>query len=82
MPLRARFAAAVGIAVSLTPAASYADEGMWLFNHFPADKVEKAYGFKPDQAWLDHVRLSTLRIPGHCTASFVSPLRSSVPSLP
>ncbi len=46
---------------------------MWLFNHFPADKVEKAYGFKPDQAWLDHVRLSTLRIPGHCSASFVSP---------
>ena len=73
MPLRARFAAAVGIAVSLTPAASFADEGMWLFNHFPADKVEKAYGFRPDQAWLDHVRLSTLRIPGHCSASFVSP---------
>jgi hypothetical protein len=73
MPLRARLAAAVAIAVVLPSAASIADEGMWLFNHFPADKVEKAYGFKPDQAWLDHVRLSTLRIPGHCSASFVSP---------
>lgn len=27
-----------------------ADEGMWTFNNFPADKPAKAYGFKPDQA--------------------------------
>ncbi len=47
---------------------SHADEGMWTFNNFPADKVQKAYGFQPDQAWLDHVRLSSVR-PGalsHC----------------
>jgi hypothetical protein len=40
---------------------SHADEGMWTFNNFPADKVQKAYGFQPDQAWLDHVRLSSVR---------------------
>jgi hypothetical protein len=50
-----------------------ADEGMWTTNNFPADKVEKAYGFRPDQAWLDHVRLSSLRLARGCSASFVSP---------
>ena len=53
--------------------AGRADEGMWTFNHFPYDKVEKTYGFRPDQAWLDHVRLSTLLIPREDSASFVSP---------
>jgi hypothetical protein len=57
----------------LVASVGHAEEGMWTFNHFPSDQVEKAYGFKPDQAWLDHFRLSTLRIPGHCSASFVSP---------
>ena len=38
---------------------AFADEGMWLFNHFPVDKVKAKYGFAPDQAWLDHVRLSS-----------------------
>ena len=36
-----------------------ADEGMWLFNAFPAAKVKTTYGFEPTQAWLDHVRLSS-----------------------
>ena len=26
-----------------------ADEGMWLLDNFPSDRVEKAYGFRPDQ---------------------------------
>ncbi|HME32084.1 MAG TPA: S46 family peptidase, partial [Terriglobales bacterium] len=42
---------------------AFADEGMWLFNHFPVDKVKAKYGFAPDQAWLDHVRLSSARAP-------------------
>jgi Peptidase S46 len=54
---------------------SHADEGMWTFNNFPADKVEKTYGFRPDRAWLDHVRLSSVRLTGRsgCSAAFVSP---------
>jgi hypothetical protein len=54
---------------------SHADEGMWTFNNFPADKVQKAYGFRPDQAWLDHVRMSSVRLTGAggCSAAFVSP---------
>jgi hypothetical protein len=58
-------------AALLAPAS--ADEGMWTTNNFPADKVAQAYGFKPDQAWLDHVRLSSLRLARGCSASFVSP---------
>src|SRR5258705_1870871 len=50
-----------------------ADEGMWTYNNFPADKVEKAYGFKPDQRWLDHLRLSSLRLARGCSGAFVSP---------
>jgi peptidase S46-like protein len=61
---------AVLVAV-LAPA--HADEGMWTFNNFPADKVENAYGFRPNQKWLDHVRLSSIRLAEGCSASFVSP---------
>jgi hypothetical protein len=50
-----------------------ADEGMWTFNNFPSDKVKAKYGFAPDQAWLDHVRLGSVRIAGGCSASLVSP---------
>ena len=49
-----------------------ADEGMWTFDRFPSKTVAAKYGFTPTQAWLDHVRLSSLRIAGGCSASFVS----------
>src|ERR1039457_5923185 len=50
---------------------AFADEGMWLFNAFPKDQVQAKYGFAPDQAWLDHVRLSSARAPNG-SSSFVS----------
>jgi hypothetical protein len=52
--------------------AAAADEGMWTFNNFPAAKVAQKYGDSPTQAWLDHVRLSSVRIAGGCSASLVS----------
>jgi Peptidase S46 len=57
--------------VALTPSV-HADEGMWTFDNFPSKTVAAKYGFSPSQAWLDHVRLSSLRIAGGCSASFVS----------
>jgi len=63
--------AALLLGASLVPAQS--DEGMWTFNNFPADFVEKAYGFRPDQRWLDHLRLSSLRFVHGCSGAFVSP---------
>ncbi|MGA7968145.1 MAG: S46 family peptidase [Terriglobales bacterium] len=50
-----------------------ADAGMWTFDNFPSKTVATKYGFAPSQAWLDHVRLSSLRIAGGCSASFISP---------
>jgi hypothetical protein len=50
-----------------------ADEGMWTYNGFPRAQVEKRYGVKVDDAWLDHVRLSSARLAQGCSASFVSP---------
>lgn len=52
--------------------AAQADEGMWTFDNFPAATMRAAYGWAPDQAWITHVRLSSLTIPGECSASFVS----------
>jgi hypothetical protein len=49
-----------------------ADEGMWTFDNFPAATVQRLYGTAITDAWLDHVRLSTIRL-SNCTASFVSP---------
>src|SRR4051794_38834964 len=49
-----------------------ADEGMWLLNDFPASAVAKKYKFKATAPWLEHVRLSSARLAGGCSASFVS----------
>jgi len=49
-----------------------ADEGMWTFDHFPAAKVEQAYGVKIDQKWLDRVQAASVRLTSGCSASLVS----------
>jgi hypothetical protein len=50
-----------------------ADEGMWTLDNFPSAKVEKLYGFRPSQQWLDRARLSSVRLAQGCSAAFVSP---------
>ncbi|HEX3462546.1 MAG TPA: S46 family peptidase [Candidatus Elarobacter sp.] len=64
--------ALVAVSFCSLASSSSADEGMWTFDNFPSAKVKQAYGFAPSRAWLDHVRLASLRAPG-CSASFVSP---------
>lgn len=63
----------VALALALVASPALADEGMWTFDNFPAEKVEQKYGFRPSQEWLDKVRLSSARLAGGCSASFVSP---------
>jgi hypothetical protein len=63
--------AAFGITVLAAPAT--AEEGMWTFDAFPTAKVRKDLGWAPDQAWLDTVRASAVRLTGGCSASVVSP---------
>ncbi|HJW09672.1 MAG TPA: S46 family peptidase, partial [Holophagaceae bacterium] len=59
------------LALVLAGGALRADEGMWTFDNIPAQKMKAKYGFAPDQAWLDHVRLSAVRFPGG-SGSFIS----------
>lgn len=48
-----------------------ADEGMWTFDNVPVKRIKAAYGVDIDQAFLDRLRLATVRFPG-ATGSFVS----------
>ena len=61
------------VCLALFTQSMQADEGMWTFDNFPSKTVGEKYGFTPSQAWLDHVRLASLRIAGGCSASFISP---------
>jgi hypothetical protein len=45
---------------------------MWTFEHAPVDYFYDTYGFKPDEDWLNKVRMSALRFASWCSASFVS----------
>ncbi|MGA8891298.1 MAG: S46 family peptidase [Anaeromyxobacteraceae bacterium] len=61
------------VALCAAATVARADEGMWTFNGFPKDRLEKAHGVKVSDAWLDHVRLSSVRLAQGCSGSFVSP---------
>jgi hypothetical protein len=45
---------------------------MWTFDYPPSDYFEQEYGFRPDEEWYDHLRMSALRFASYCSASFVS----------
>lgn len=64
--MTARTFALIVLAASL-----HADEGMWTFDNVPKAKIQAKYGFTPGDAFLDHLRLSSLRFPG-ATGAFVS----------
>lgn len=51
---------------------SRGDEGMWLYNQFPKQLLKQKYGFEPSDAWLNHLRLSSVRFNSGGSGSFVS----------
>jgi hypothetical protein len=62
----------VSALLALTAAApSLADEGMWTYDNFPAATVKQRYGADIGPAWLERVRLASVRL-ANCSASFVS----------
>jgi hypothetical protein len=51
--------------------AARAEEGMWTFDNFPIARANATLGTNIDQAWLDRVRLSSVKF-GGCSAGVVS----------
>ena len=49
-----------------------ADEGMWTFDNPPSAQLKSKYGFNVTKAWMDHVRLSAVRLNDGGSGSFVS----------
>lgn len=56
----------------LVPALN-ADEGIWTFDNPPTRQLQEKYHFTPTQQWLDHLRLSSVRLNDGGSGSFVSP---------
>src|ERR1022692_4417176 len=52
---------------------AFADEGMWTFDNPPVKQLQEKYHFTPAREWLDHVRLSSVRMNDGGSGSFVSP---------
>ena len=50
-----------------------ADEGMWTLDNMPLKQLKEKYGFEPTQAWLEHIRLASVRVGDGGSGSFVSP---------
>ncbi len=59
--------------LAAAPIAVHAEEGMWTFDNPPLKLLKDKYGFTPTQAWLDHLRLSSVRVGNVGSGSFVSP---------
>jgi hypothetical protein len=51
---------------------AFGDEGLWLYNRFPKDQIREKYQFEISDQFLDHLRLSSVRVSGGMGA-FVSP---------
>jgi len=66
------FASVAFASTSALSSPAAAEEGMWTFDGFPAEQMRKEYGWAPDQAWLNRIRDSSVRLTGGCSASFVS----------
>src|SRR6478672_1037122 len=52
---------------------AYSDEGMWLLNDPPRERLKEKYGFDLTDAWLEHARLASVRFNNGGSGSFISP---------
>jgi hypothetical protein len=72
LPAMKRFLSLALVCACIFSTFALADEGMWLYNAPPKDRIKAKYGFELTQAWLDHVRLSSVRFNNGGSGSFVS----------
>jgi len=52
---------------------AFSDEGMWLLNDPPRERLKAKYNFDLTEAWLEHARLASVRFNNGGSGSFVSP---------
>jgi hypothetical protein len=69
--LRSALLLAAGLILAAAPAI-HAEEGMWTFDNPPLKQLAAKYNFHPTQEWLDHLRLSSVRLNDGGSGSFVS----------
>lgn len=55
-----------------TSSATHGDEGMWLYENPPRQQLKERHGFDLTDAWLEHLRLSSVRFNSGGSGSFVS----------
>ena len=55
----------------LTALPAVADEGLWPYNQFPTDAVKQKFGFDAGAAFLDRLRLASVKVGGG-SGAFVS----------
>jgi len=56
----------------LAPPPAASDEGMWLYDQPPRKPLKERHQFDVTDAWLDHLRLSSVRFNSGGSGSFVS----------
>jgi len=57
----------------IQPLICLADDGMWTFDNPPRKQWKETYKFEPSDAWLEHLRLASVRLNDGGSGSFVSP---------
>jgi hypothetical protein len=58
--------------IMFTASTLLADEGMWLFNNPPLQRLKEKYQFEPTPQWLEHLQKSSVRFNSGGSGSFVS----------
>src|SRR5689334_5119582 len=51
---------------------AFADEGLWLFNHIPKDRIKRTYGVSLTDEWLLRAQRGTVRFDNGSSGCFVS----------
>jgi hypothetical protein len=71
--MKRRFVSPMLVAAALaTSSATHGDEGMWLYENPPRQQLKERHGFDLTDAWLEHLRLSSVRFNSGGSGSFVS----------
>jgi hypothetical protein len=66
-----RFALAI-LVLGGSAMAAFSDEGMWLLNDPPRERLKQKYGFDLTDSWLNHAMLASVRLNSGGSGGFVS----------